>query len=252
MSPTTISVIVFASVFGGSLLGMALRRRLPKEHLSDESKSVVQLGMGLVATMTALVLALLIASAKSSHDQQNEEVMEVSVDFMVLNRTLARYGTEAKGARDLLPVAVRTVLNQTWQGNAYRSENLDRALGASAEPFFDQLRKLQPSDAYQHALYDQIMQITFDLGHKRSLLLEQSGGSISQPFLVVMIVWLVLIFASFGLFAPANSTVLCVLFACALSVAGAVFLILELDRPFQGLIQISSVPLRDALAQIAR
>jgi len=96
------------------------------------------------------------------------------------------------------------------------------------------------------------LQITFDLGHKRSLLLEQSAGAIPMPFLFVMIVWLVLIFASFGLFAPANSTVFCVLLACALSVAGAIFLILELDRPFQGLIEISSAPLQNAIAQIAR
>ena len=252
MYPTAIGSIVFGSVFGGSLVGMALRQRLPKHHLSDESKSVVQLGMGLVATMTALVLALLIASAKSSHDQQSDEVIEISVDFMVLDRTLARYGPEAKGARNLLPAAVQAVLDQTWRGNAYRSESLDRALGASAEPFFGQLRELQPHDEYQHELYGQIMQITFDLGHKRSLLLEQSAGSISMPFLVVMIVWLVLIFASFGLFAPGNLTVIGVLFACALSVAGAVFLILELDRPFQGLIQISSAPLQNALTQISK
>lgn len=252
MSPITISMIVFVSVFGGSIIGMTLRQHLPREHLSEDSKGVVQLGMGLVATMTALVLALLIASAKQSHDLQNEEVIEVSVDFMVLDRTLERYGTEANGVRNLVPVTVRKVLEQTWRGNAYRSENLDRALAASAEPFFDQLRELQPRTDFQRALYDQIMQITFDLGHKRSLLLEQSAGSLSMPFLVVMIVWLVLIFASFGLFAPVNSTVLCVLFACALSVAGAVFLILELDRPFQGLIQISSAPLQNALAQIAR
>jgi len=252
VSPTTTSLIVFASVFGGSMLGMAVRRRLPKHHLTDDSKGVVQLGMGLVATMTALVLALLIASAKSSHDLQNEEVIEISVDFMVLDRTLSRYGVDANRARGLLPGALRTLLDQTWRGSAYRSESLDRALGTSAEPFFDQLRQLQPRDDFERALYGQIMEITFDLGHKRSLLLEQSAGSIPMPFVVVMIIWLALIFASFGLFAPTNSTVISVLLACALSVAGAVFLILEMDRPFQGLIQISSAPLKNALVQIAK
>jgi hypothetical protein len=81
-----------------------------------------------------------------------------------------------------------------------------------------------------------------ELGRKRSLLLEQTGGSVAMPFLVVLVFWLALIFASFGLFAPTNSTVIGVLLACALSVAGAIFLIIELDRPFQGLLQIFQRP----------
>jgi len=220
--------------------------------LSEDSKDVVKLGMGLIATMAALVLALLIASAKSSHDTQSTEVTEMSADFILLDRTLARYGPETKDMRGLIPVTIATILDQTWMEDAYRSENLERALGAGAEPFYEKMRHLEPRDDFQRALYAQTLQIGMELGQKRSLLLEETGGSIPAPFLVVLVFWLALIFASFGLFAPTNSTVVGVLLACALSVVGAVFLILELDRPFQGLLQISSTPLHNALTHLGR
>jgi len=243
----TTSWIVFACVFAGALLGMLLRRILPRHHLSEDSKDIVKLGMGLIATMAALVLALLIASAESSHDTQSKGVTEMAADFILLDRTLTRYGPETKEMRSLIPVTVAAILDQTWMGDAYRSENLDRALGAGAEPFFQKMRHLEPRDDFQRAVYAQALQIGMELGQKRSLLLEETGGSIPAPFLVMLVFWLTLIFASFGLFAPTNSTVIAILFACALSVAGAIFLILELDRPFQGLLQISNTPLRDAL-----
>lgn len=252
MSPTLISWVVFACVFVGALLGIVLRRTLPKHHLNEDSKDAVKLGMGLIATMAALVLALLIASAKSSHDTQTTEVTEMSADFILLDRTLARYGPETKEARSLIPLTIANVIDQTWPGNAYRSENLDSAIGVGAETFYERIQQLEPRSNFQRALYAQTLQISFELGHKRSLLLEQTGSSIPMPFLVVLIFWLTLIFASFGLFAPTNSTVIGVLFACALSVAGAVFLILELDRPFQGVMQISSVPLRSALVHLGK
>jgi len=243
----TTSWIVFACVFAGALLGMLLRRILPRHHLSEDSKDIVKLGMGLIATMAALVLALLIASAESSHDTQSKGVTEMAADFILLDRTLTRYGPETKEMRSLIPVTVAAILDQTWMGDAYRSENLDRALGAGAEPFYQKMRHLEPRDDFQRAVYAQALQIGMELGQKRSLLLEETGGSIPAPFLVMLVFWLTLIFASFGLFAPTNSTVIAILFACALSVAGAIFLILELDRPFQGLLQISNTPLRDAL-----
>ena len=252
MSAMTISWIVFACVFAGALLGITLRRLLPEHHLNDDSKDVVKLGMGLIATMAALVLALLIASAKSSHDMQSTEITEMSADFILLDRTLARYGEETKDIRSSIPVTISNVLSQTWSADAYRTENLDRAIGAGADTFYEKIRQLEPRGDFQHAMYAQTLKISMELGRKRSLLLEQTGNSIAMPFLIVLVFWLTLIFASFGLFAPTNPTVIGVLLACALSVAGAIFLILELDRPFQGLLQISSAPLRSALVHLGK
>ena len=176
----------------------------------------------------------------------------MSSDFVLLDRTLARYGAEAKDARSQVPITIKNVLAQTWSEGAFRSENLDRAFGPSAEMFYADLKQLEPHTAFQRAIYAQLLEIGMELGRKRSLLLEQAGDSISTPFLVVLVFWLALIFFSLGLFAPRNITVAGVLLACAFSVAAATFLILELDHPFQGFMEISSAPLRNALLHLGR
>jgi hypothetical protein len=231
---------------------MALRQVLPAHQLNDDSKDVVKWAMGLISMMSALVLALLVASAKSSHDLQNTELTQMSADFVLLDRILARYGSETKQVRDQIPPTVVTMLRQTWQGNTYLSENLAHAIDAGAGSFDEQLRQLGPRNDFQRALYAQAAQISLELGRHRSLLLEQTGGSIPMPFLVVLVFWLAVLFTSFGLYAPTNSTVTCVLFVCAMSVASAVFMILEFDRPFHGLMAISSLPLRNALAHLGK
>ncbi len=253
MSPMAISWIAFACVFGGAVIGMFVWPIVPDHHLNADSKDVVKLGMGLIATMSALVLALLIASAKSSHDTQSGEVVTMAADFIQLDRVLAHYGPETKDARDLLRVTVARGLGQTWSKGNYQSGKLDSPeIKAGANVFFDRIEQLTPHDDLQRSLRAQATQITSDLGHIRSLLLEQNAGSIPMPFLVVLIFWLAMIFASFGLFAPPNATVIAVLLVCALSVAGAIFLVLELDRPFEGLIQISDAPLLDALTRLGQ
>lgn len=245
-----ISWIVFACVFGGAMLGMLLRFIVPEHHLSADSKDIVKLGMGLIATMAALVLALLIASAKSSHDTQSGEVIQMSADIIQLDHVLARYGPETKDARRLLRSLLARGVGP--RGN-YQPANLDSAeVNVSADSFSEKIQQLAPRNDSQRSFHDQASQIGADLGHARSLLLEQTGGSIPMPFLVVLVFWFTVIFITFGLFAPTNSTVIAVLLVCALSVAGAIFLILELDRPFEGLIQISDAPLRSALARLGQ
>jgi len=244
-----ISWVVFACVFGAALLGMLLRATLPEHHLSADSKDVVKLGMALIATMSALLLGLLIASAKGSYDAQSGEVIQLSANIIQLDRILARYGPETKEVREVLRRTVVSVDRNWSRDNTSRSEKLDspetRAGGAS---FYEKIQELAPRNDFQRALQGQALQITFDLLRARSLLLEQAGSSIPTPFLVIMVFWLAVIFTSFGLFAPYNATVIATLFVCALSVSGAIFLILELDSPFAGLMQISDLPLRNALA----
>lgn len=249
MSSMAVSSIAFGCVFGGALLGMFLRGVLPEHHLNTDSKDVVKLGMGLIATMSALVLALLIASAKGSYDTQRSEVTQMSADIIQLDRVLVHYGPQAKPARDLERDLVMAGIASIWSERSFHTGELNsRTMKEKGGRFFDEIQQLSPQNDYQRSLMGQVLQISADLGHVRSLLLEQTGGSIPMPFLVVLVFWLSMIFASFGLFAPANSTVIAVLFVCALSVAGAIFLILELDQPFAGLIRISDEPMRRALA----
>jgi hypothetical protein len=247
----TIGWIVLACVFGGALLGMALRRILPEHHLSAESKDVIKLGMGLTAMMSALVLALLTNSAKSSYDAQRNEVTQLSANIILLDRVLAHYGPETKEARALVKLSAAGMIDRIWPEN--RSGSAEVAPNtAVAEGFFDKIQELSPQNEVQRSLQTQAMKTTIDIGQARLLLLEQGGRSIPMPFLALLVFWVTIIFLSFGLFAPPNATVIVTLFLCALSVSGAIFLIMELDRPFGGLIQISAAPLRDAIVHLGK
>jgi hypothetical protein len=251
MSPLAISCIAFACVFAGGLLGLVLRAALPAHHLSAESKDVVKLGMGLVGTMAALVLGLLVASAKGSYDAQRNELTQMSANLILLDRGLAHYGPETKEMRELLRASVGRVFDQLWSGSASdATQSRPTALGG--EVLYDRIQQLAPTSDAQRATRTEALGIAVALGRTRWLLFEQRESSLSIPFLVVVVFWLTIIFVSFGIYAPPNATIVATLFVCALSVSGAILLVFELDRPFNGLIQISDAPLRRALDQLGR
>src|SRR5215468_2173665 len=233
MSAAAISGIVFACVFAGALLGMFLRVSLPETHLSTDSKDFVKLGMGLIATMAALVLGLLIASAKNSYDMQRNELTQISASIIVLDRLMSNYGPETKEARDLLRRSVVRTLGQMWP--EHRSQAAELEPGVSADTLYDKIYRLSPHNEDQRLLKSQALTITLNLRQTRWLEVEQrEGSSIPMAVLAVLIFWLAIIFVSFGLFAPPNSTVLAVLFVCVLSVSGAIFLILGAGPTVRG------------------
>ena len=250
MNSEVVSLIVFACVFGGALLGVMLRSVLPQHHLVDASKDIVRLGMGLVATMAALVLGLLVASAKSSYDAQSNDVMQLSANVVFLDRVLAHYGPEAKESRDQLREAVTRISHRIWPGN--HSGNAGLGPSAANELLYERIRQLSPKDKAQRSLRKQALRIANGIFQTRWLLYEQGAIAVPVPMLVILVLWLTIIFVSFGLFAPHNGTVVASLFVSALSVSCAIFLILEMYRPFEGTIQISSGPLITALAHIGK
>jgi hypothetical protein len=251
VSSLTISGIVFACVFSGALLGMGLRPVLPEQHKSAETKAVMNLGMGLIATMAAVVLGLLIAAAQSSYSAQLSELQQLSANVVLFDRVLGHYGPETKDVRKLLRQAVARVLAQTWPGDEAQPGQLEMR-GVRPETLYDQLQALVPQTDMQRSLQTQALTLALTLAQTRWLMFEQKGSSIPMPFLVILVFWLALIFLSFGLAAPPNATVIVTLLVCALSLAGALFLILELDQPFGGWIQLPSAPLRAALGQLGQ
>jgi hypothetical protein len=249
VSPMAIGWIVFALVFSSALLAMLVQRALPQHHVSTESKDVVKLGVALIATMSALVLSLLIASAKTAFDTRSNQLVQASADIIMLDRALGRYGPETEETRSLLRRSVADTLERFWPGGGAKPVTINPGESV-VEALYGQIEVLSPQSAEQRSMQSQALTLAADMGRTRLLLFEHLGTSIPTPFLVILVFWLCIIFASFGLFAPRNATVIGVLCVCALSVAGAIFLIIELDRSFEGLLQVSGAPMRAALAQL--
>lgn len=249
MNAIEFSLIMFTCVFGGALAGMFVRAMLPGEHLQSESRDSIKVGMGFVGTMVALVLGLLVALAKSSYDTQGTEVTQISANMVLLDRVLAHYGPETGEARASLNVAATSFVARMW---ATDSSPAASAPNATGDALFNAIESLAPKDELQRGLKSQAVGIVLDLGRTRWLMFEQGTTGVSMPLLIMLIVWLTLIFISFGLFAPRNFTVVGSFFVSALSVSGAMLLILEMYAPFSGLIQISQAPMRAAIAMLGK
>ena len=253
MSAIGIASLTFACAFGGALLGSFIRSLLPPTHLSKESQDVMRLGMGLVATMTALLLGLVTASARSSFDIQDAAIRTSAANILTLDRLLARYGPETTPTRDLLRRAVAFRVESTWPDDGSAGSGLTRTQAAPAlEAIENQILQLSPATDAQRWFKSEALKLSEEVLKTRWRILGSQGGAVPRLFLVVVIFWLTVTFTSFGLYAPSNASVIAVLLVAAISVAAAVFLILELDGPFDGLIKISSGPLRFALAQLGQ
>ena len=254
MSSLGISLIAYGFIFGGMLLGMFLRGVLPEHHLSDESRDVMKVGTGMIATLAAVVLGLLIASAKGNFDTISSGLTQTGSKIILLDRVMARYGPETKEARDHLRRGVASSIERHWPkertGQTEEKASDSRAL---FETLQDKLRQLSPQNDDQRWLQSRALQVCGDIAESRWLLVEQRGqSSLPMPFFVILVSWLVIIFFIFGLLSPRNATVIVVLLACAFSTAGSLYLLQELDRPYDGLIAISSAPLRNALAHLGQ
>lgn len=249
MNAISVSMIVFGCTFGGALLGIWLRTILPEHHSDDESRDTVKLGIGLVATMTALVLGLITASAKSSYDAVDSAMKRTAVDILTIDRMLARYGPETGEIRKDLQRAVGARIEMIWPQDSSRPAKLDpirSGAGSEAERLPEAIRALKPRDEAQQALQSRALDLSEALLQARWLVLAGTESSVPVPFLVTLVFWLTITFGCFGLFAPRNATVVAVLFICALSVSSAVFLVLEMETPFDGMLKLSADSIRYA------
>ena len=252
-SPQTIFLISVGCIFGGALLGLLLSRVLPEHHLRDNSKDTVKVVAGTIATLAALVLGLLVGSAKNSFDALNTEITQSSTKVILLDRALAAYGPETKEAREQLRRGVITLIQTFWP------EEKTEASGFAVfertnkiETLQAKLRELTPATDAQRQLLSQAQQISSDLVQSRWLVIEQAQSALPVPFLVVLLFWLSMLHLSFGLFAARNATVITVLLISALSVSGAIFIILEMSHPLQGMVKVSSAPMRKALEHLGQ
>ena len=252
MSAVTISLIALAFVFGGALLGMFLRKTLPDHHVSADSRGLIMLGTGLVGTMAAIVLGMMVSSAKSSYDTQRNDLTAMTAKIILLDRLLAHYGPETREARERLRTVIQLTIDHIWPQDRSRTAELAPTAVSSNEVLYDLILRLSPTSDAQRTLRDRAIVLASDLGEMRWLMFEEARNSVPLPFLAILVFWFTIIFVSFGLYTPPNPTVIASLFICGISVSGAILLILEMYQPYTGLIQISSAPLRDALAHLGQ
>jgi hypothetical protein len=235
---------------GGAVLGSGLRGVLPKEHISDESRDIVKVALGLIATLAALVLGLLVATASSSLDTKVQEVQQAAAKIVLIDHNLRQYGPQGSEARNHLRQSVIGAAHTLSSSANAAASGLP--LATAIEKFQHQLRILSPTNEEQRLLQMRLIQLGQEVAQTRWLLVEQGESSIRTPLLVVLIFWLTMLFAGLSLLSPRNKTVTMVAVLCALSVSSAIFLMLEMDRPFDGLFRISDEPLNNALAELSR
>ena len=242
MITISLAAILFLFLVGVTLLGARLRRLVPAEHLSADSKDAVKLALGLVATMTAILLGLLVSSAKSSFDTARSEVMQMAAKIALLDRVLKLYGPQTADARHALRDSVAEGVRRTWPADGRRPAQLEpnEEMG---DAVYVAISRLAPHDDAQRALKTEATTLIVQLAEIRTLVRAQAVSSVSKPLLIALVIWLVVIFLGFSLLAPANATNTLALMAGAFSVACAVFIILDLDHPFAGVVRIPSEPM---------
>ncbi len=242
-------LLAFAFLAGIALVALWLHPRLPAHHLSKETTDIVRLGVGVVATITALALGLLISSVKGSFDQVNRDVQVFAARLILTDRALRFYGPGAEHARALLREYTERALNETWPKEKGMAIVEDRVAGDLLDRTEAAILAL-PADPRKGAASARAAETINDVVKQRWALIQESGSAV-PPFLVTaLVLWLGLIFASFGYNAPRNALVVAVLLVCAGSVAGALFLVMEMDGAFTGLISVPSDPVARALAHM--
>jgi hypothetical protein len=253
LNSTLISLLAFGCTFCAALMAIFIKNRLPAHHLEGDSRELVKLVLGLIATMTALVLSLLISSAHSAYDAQESELQQLGVHLYQVDRILAHFGPEAVEERALLRRILAADIARTWPNDGEGAATyLSLSAQQEAERLFDGIASLSPKTDLQRFGQSRALQLLASAGETQRLLVTQARGSLSWPFLFVLVSWLTVLFFGFGIFARFNAMVIVSLVVGSLSVAGAIFLILEMNQPYAGWMQVSSAPLRDALAQMGR
>jgi len=248
-----VASVILACMLSGMALGSYLRLVLPDDHTQADSKDILMTSAGMMATLIALIIGLLVTSAKGTFDEANSSITQGGAKIITLDYYLSHYGPEAKEARELLRQAVASGIDRIWPDESRQGADLAKMEAATEmAEVYTKIRELSPQNDSQKYLQSQALQIGADMMQSRWMLIEQSQTNLPRIFLVVLTFWLTVLFAQFGLLAPRNRTAKSALFICAISMSCAIFLILELNNPLEGTIKVSSAPLLKALSLIGK
>jgi len=251
MNAVAFSALVFLCVCVATSVGVAMRKRLPQQHLDPDSRDVVKLVMALISTMSAITLGLLVSSAQGSFTAQRANIEKIAANVIDMDRTLSLYGPNAQPARALLRRSLETMHDAIWTGERILPQNLSPTRhGMPAETFAMLLRDMKPQNEVEQMARARALQLSMEIGQIRLMMFEQVGQSISWYFIAALAFWISVLFAGYGLLTLPHATVIAAWMLGALSISLAMFLILELNEPYSGAIQLSDRPIRGALAEI--
>ena len=266
MSEVGTTLVIFALLLVATGIGVWVRPLLPEEHKAHETVQLIQLVIGMLVTFAALVLGLMTASAKSSFDTASNDLRAFAADLIEFDTTLRDYGTDTEPARRLLRQYTAAAIASTWPGETPPPGDYPKDTEAPEDPqrledvrlgdmltaVGTQLRQLRPHDPLQQRALDDGLTQYRRVVDARWKLIEEAHSTISQPFFKTLTFWLGVIFLSFGLIAPRNALALVTILLGAVSIASAIYVMVDLDTPFTGPIVISSLPMRDALMHLSR
>jgi hypothetical protein len=226
---------------------------LPGHHLAEESRDAIKIGAGMISMMAALVLGLLVSSAKTNFDATNAAIIQSGAKVILMDRLLANYGPETEEVRVALRRSVAAAIELLWPEEGSTEASLGAFERATPmEKLLEKIRALKPQSEAQRALQGQALQLGHEMMLSRWLQIEQAQTTLPKAFLVIVLFWLTMLYMTFGLLAPRNATVIAVMLIGALSLATAMFLIVEMNRPMAGAIKVSSGPMRKALEHLGR
>jgi Protein of unknown function (DUF4239) len=249
MTLLSIYLICLGLIFGGGAVGLLIGRVLPEHYLSEGTQKVVQIAMGTISIMAALVLGLLIATARNTMASRDKQVEALAGDLVLLDRDLVQYGPDAQTIRQLLRQYTALKLQHTWPKRGHVILDDPQAL-ALLEGIQQRLRELHPDSLEKHLILAEALQVCDGIARTRSLMAVEHRHEIPREFLFVLVFWLAVLFLSFGVFAPRNAMVVAALFVCAVCLSSAILLIVDMDQPFSGIITISPEPIQHALLEM--
>jgi hypothetical protein len=246
--PLVIGALVFALVLAGAFTGAVVRRRVPQHNLTEETKNLVSVSMAVVATISALVLGLLLSNANSSFNAMQGQVTSLSAEILRLDQLLRRYGSDAKSAREKLREYAERKRDDLFPKNSANVDLGNQATYELLQEVEDSVLAIKPANARDQWWLTQAMLLASKIGDTRFLLAQQSGQGTPRAALLLLVFWLILLFASFTLFAPSNLISTVTLTLCAVAISGAIGMILELERGFGGFVQVSPHPMNHVVA----
>lgn len=249
MNEMRIAIFVFVCLMAASLGALFSYERLPEHQRLDDTQKVLHLIANIFVVMTSLVLGLMITSAKSRFDGVNRDVHSYATELILLDRMLFLYGPEAGETRQGLVAYTERAANGHWTAEGGLSDTTSERL---LEDVGTRLRAFEPNRASQLSIWNDMREQYRKVLELRWSLVEQAEGSLPRPLMLMVVAWLVLIFATFGFRAPRNAVVVTCFIAAAALIGGAIYLIVDMDAPFDGPIQVSPAPLQRALTEMRR